>query len=142
MKHAKHTKLYYRGWRKNHIITDVIYDYSRYLPSVSVRFSANNLLGMWRSMRAHVRVYENVSFERDAFSPSSCLYVSEQTLADPPPDSRKGMEDARRPSEAPFPSSITPSAAHPLNVANEAAVTRSGDERGMRNLAGATTSGS
>lgn len=46
------------------------------------------------------------------------------------PDPRKGMEDARRPSEAPFPSSITPSVAHPLNVANEAAVTRS--ERGRK----------
>lgn len=53
----------------------------------------------------------------------SCLYVSEQTLA--LPDSRKGMEDARRPSEAPFSSSINPSVGHPLNVANEAAVTRS-----------------
>lgn len=62
-------------------------------------------------MRAHVRVYENVLFERGAFS-LSCLYVSEQTLA--LPDPRKGMEDARRPSEAPFPSSITPSVAHPL----------------------------
>lgn len=91
-------------------------------------------------MRAHVRVYENVPFKRGAFS-LSCLYVSEQTLA--LPDSRKGMEDARRPSEAPFPSSITPSVAHPLNVANEAAVTRSGreGERGRR-IPPATTSGS
>lgn len=62
-------------------------------------------------MRAHVRVYENVPFERGAVFSLSCLYVSEQTLA--LPDPRKGMEDARRPSEAPFSSSITPSVAHP-----------------------------
>lgn len=77
-------------------------------------------------MRVHVRVYENVLFERGVFS-LSCLYMSEQTLA--LPDPRKGMEDARRPSEAPFPSSITPSVAHRLNVANEVAVTRSGQAR-------------
>lgn len=36
----------------------------------------------WRSMRAHVRVYEDVPFEGWNTSRSpSCLYVSEQTVA-------------------------------------------------------------